>query len=500
MSNIWSTVAVPGAFRSAAGESESARPFDTAKDVAGVLLLAALAAYTVVSGSPIVRLVLAGGIAASIIALFDVRPRYGLLALLIYLPLVALIRRFLIPYVGWTTNDPLLLVAPAVAGFSMIRLFVVEHRRFAADRLSYLVCALLAMVVIASLNPRNGSPAVGLGGLLFMGVPVLWFLIGREYLDRRTTLTVVTMLIPMAVVISGYGFFQSLVGLPSWDLAWVEIADYTALYLERDVTNTFATFASTAEYTLYMGVAIAAAVALALHGRTWTLIALPAILPAIFLSSSRTGFVFTLIAVAVMVVMRFSSPRRAPWILLACVGAIAFGSPAITSALQAGAQQTGDARVEYQLSGLGDPLNREQSTVMLHWEILVRGVKSGLTDPIGRGSGVTNNAIRRLGPGGENAVGQNTEVDISDAFVSMGLFGGLIFLALLVTGIRYAVKVYARDRDGLSLAILGILVVTFGNWLSGGHYAVTPLIWLLLGWTAAVRLRPAVPRQPSVAR
>ncbi|MFY9488730.1 MAG: hypothetical protein WAP35_08560 [Solirubrobacterales bacterium] len=476
----------------------ASRRLSAGTPIAVALLVAALAGYLVIAESPLIRLLLAGGVAVSILALFDIRPRYGLLAMLAYLPVLALFRRVLIEYVGWTTNDPLLLVGPAVVAVLALRMFVVEHRRFAADRLSYLVCALLGLIVIASINPRNGSPAVGLGGLLFMGVPLLWFFVGREYLDRRTATTVVTMLIPAAVAIAAYGFFQSLVTLPSWDRAWVEIAGYGALFLERDVPNTFGTFASTAEYTLYMGVAVAAAVALALHGRSWTLIALPAILPAIFLSSNRSGFVFTLIAVTTMIVMRLASPRKAPWILLACVAAVAVASPAITSALQAGAAQTGNARVEYQLSGLGDPLNREQSTVTLHAQLLVDGIRQGLTDPVGRGSGVTNNAIRRFGPGGENAAGySNTEIDISNSFVSLGLFGGFVFFALFVTAFAFAIKNYARDRDGLSLAILGILVVTLGHWTSGGHYAVTPLVWILLGWTAAVRSRPGEPRSAT---
>jgi hypothetical protein len=31
------------------------------------------------------------------------------------------------------------------------------------------------------------------------------------------------------------------------------------------------------------------------------------------------------------------------------------------------------------------------------------------------------------------------------------------------------------------LAIAGVLIVTFGQWLNGGQYAVAPLLWLLIG-------------------
>jgi hypothetical protein len=41
-----------------------------------------------------------------------------------------------------------------------------------------------------------------------------------------------------------------------------------------------------------------------------------------------------------------------------------------------------------------------------------------------------------------------------------------------------------QRRDALSLAALGILVITLGQWLNGGYYAVSALVWILLGWIA----------------
>ena len=38
--------------------------------------------------------------------------------------------------------------------------------------------------------------------------------------------------------------------------------------------------------------------------------------------------------------------------------------------------------------------------------------------------------------------------------------------------------------------LLGILVITIGQWLNGSYYAVSALVWILLGWLAAQR-RPS---------
>jgi hypothetical protein len=440
----------------------------------------------VVSGSSSTRLLVAVVAVVMILALFDLRPAAGIIAMCSYLALVAMFRRMLIPAVGWTNNDPLLLVAPVVVTILVTRQFMVERRPLATEWLSYLTCGVFALILLQSLNPRNGSLAVGAGGLLFMGMPMLWFFVSRDQLSRAAVTRLLGVVIGLAVAIATYGFYQSLIGLPFWDQAWVDVAGYHSLYLEKDVTNTFGTFSSTAEYTIFMGVAIAGAVGFGLRGKPLALLALPVLVPAIVLSSNRTGVVFALIAVNVMLTLRFVRSQWVPIVLFVGVMAIAGASPLISSALQSGAANTGNARVEYQLSGLGDPLNRSQSTLTLHAQLFADGITHGIGDPIGGGSGVTNRSVVRFGGETDNAPqNQNTEIDISNSFVSLGLIGGLAYLALLVVAFTFAVRAYNFEQDALSLATVGALIATLGHWLSGGHYAVAPLVWILLGSTAA---------------
>jgi hypothetical protein len=39
------------------------------------------------------------------------------------------------------------------------------------------------------------------------------------------------------------------------------------------------------------------------------------------------------------------------------------------------------------------------------------------------------------------------------------------------------------------LPIIGVLVVGLGQWLIGGHYALAPVTWLLIGAVAAMAAR-----------
>jgi hypothetical protein len=40
------------------------------------------------------------------------------------------------------------------------------------------------------------------------------------------------------------------------------------------------------------------------------------------------------------------------------------------------------------------------------------------------------------------------------------------------------------------LGVAGVLIVSFGQWLQGGHYAASALMWFLLGWAASGRDEP----------
>ena len=46
---------------------------------------------------------------------------------------------------------------------------------------------------------------------------------------------------------------------------------------------------------------------------------------------------------------------------------------------------------------------------------------------------------------------------------------------------------YLLTRNHLLLGVLGLSVLMLGNWHNGGHYVITPLLWLMLGWATRPR-------------
>lgn len=468
----------------------TARP--DVRATAGVALLAVL--FGSLAGTPaLYRLLIATALLAALAMTATRWPRGAVVATLAFLPLLAFLRRVLMPLADWTSRDPLLLVGPGLAAFLVVWLFALGGRPIAGTRwfgpLPALVAAFLALVCVQAANPRTGGPLVGLGGLVFTAVPLVWLFIGREVADRTLVRRLIVGVAAFGAVVGAYGLYQTQVGLPSWDRAWLEVSGYFALNV-GGVTRAFGTFSSSAEYVLWVGAAVTCSLALALHGRRAWLLALPLLLVALFLGSGRGALILTVLAAVAQVALRTLRPRAAVVAAVAAVVVLALGVRVLMPALSPTGALAANPLASHQVSGLASPLDSRQSTLGLHFELFRDGVRRGFVDPLGQGTGATTIASPTLGndPGNPrtgNGVGRATEIDVSDAFVSQGLAGGLLYGTIVVLVLLGVVRLYALRRDPVVLAVFGILVVTLGQWGTGGHYALAPLTWFLIGWTIA---------------
>jgi hypothetical protein len=433
------------------------------------------------------RWVLAAVIGGSLAVASIDRPRTAVLVTILCLPFLALLRRFLIAQAPWTSHDPLLAVGPLVAAVVLAALWIRRRRPLAPDLLSKLVLALLALTLVQTLNPNGSGPEAALGGLVFIAVPLLWFFIGREIGDRHFALVLLFGTVVLAAAIGAYGLWQAQVGLPRWDSDWLEVAGYNSLYVNHGNEYTirpFGTFSSAAEYASYLGVGIAIAAASLLHRRWWPAFALPVLVVAVLFASGRTVLVLTVLGVLVMVTLRTKRPGVGLSILAsgltAAVLALQVGGPALADATR----KLSNPLLSHVAEGLAHPLDPDRSTLVAHWLLLRDGVGDSIAHPLGFGTAATNIASEKLGSPDRP---RKTEVDISNAFVSLGPLGGVLFVVIVAVVFQRVADAYRRTRDPLLLAVVGLLVVTLGQWLNGGHYALAPLTWLLVGYAAARR-------------
>jgi hypothetical protein len=470
---------------------------------------AGLLGLVVAAGPQLDRLLLAGTITAAVALLAIVRPRASVLAVFVFLPFMAMIRRLLIPIAGWTSLDPLLLVGSALAVILIVRLFVVEQRTLLTDPLSKLVAALLAVAVIQTANPEGGGIFVGLGGLLFMAAPLLWFFIGRALADRSLVVAVMRIIAVAAIAIAAYGLYQTNVGFPSWDRDWVNIVagpgtHNSSLYVGRSL-RPFGTLSSASEYLMLLGVGMAICAAFASRAR-YLLLAIPFLGVALFLGSGRGTFVLACVALVTIFALSALRGRFAllaiGTALFATIGALLLLGPVFNRP----ATNSTNPLIAHQASGLGHPLNEQDSTLLVHWRAFLKGVTDGVSHPLGRGTGTTTIAADRLsgssrgtasgtvtvayGEGTQSIRG--TDVDLSNIFYSLGLVGGLLYATIFVVAGYRLIRASRKNRDLAILGAIGIAIATLGQWLSGGHYALAPLLWFTLGWAT----RPSACEKP----
>lgn len=433
------------------------------------------------------RALLAAAVAVNLIVVAMKWPRAAAIATLVWLPFVALIRRLLISEAGWTQNDPLLLVGPLVALFLCYRLFIVEKRRLAPNRLSRLVVALLVIAAFGVFNPFGvGGIFGGAAGLIYLGVPLLWFLIGRELGSRRTVTRLIYAVAVIALAIGAYGLYQAQYGsFPQWDLDWYDISGYAGASAGRSeggsvVLRPWGTFSSNSEYSAYLGIALIFAVAMLYHRRPVLAVTIPGLALAVFLAGGRSVMALLLLTCVVLTALRTRNRALALIVVVLGIGVTYGAGAALGPRVDRAANLSGSNTTKRQVGGLLSPLDPSQSSALGHWDNLVTAVKDGFTNPVGHGTGASNIGAR-AGGGGD----VETDIDIGDTFVSFGLIGGFTFLWIIGLSFKTVFGRYMRGKpDPLMFAVAGMLVVNFGQWLQGGHYAASALMWFLLGWAA----------------
>lgn len=401
-------------------------------------------------------------------------PRGTILGILLFLPFLGLVRRLLIGPSGWPEADPLLLIGPALALVLFARAYLLESRPLAPDLLSKLVLALLALAVLGVFNPLGEGVEAGAAALIFTAVPLLWFYVGRALPERRTIAHLQYATAFLAAAIALYGVVQTEIGFPGWDRDWIEVGGYIALGVGDQVRG-FGTLASASEYAFYIGVGTALAAAALLHRRTWPLLLLPPLGVGLFLSSVRTVVLTGVLSLVAMAALRSGRPRLALPVIL---GATVLAYTALAPALATVASESGNALVSHQLEGISRPFDEDSSTATAHITLAAEGFRESLRNPLGQGTAATTLAAEGEGI----SQGMGTELDLSNTFVSLGLPGGLLYIAILGITLGVTIHRYLGTRDPVVLGVLGAAVVTLGFWLNGAHYAVAPLLWVMLGW------------------
>lgn len=424
------------------------------------------------------RLAIASVIALGIAASAVRHPRVALVTLLVYLTLLGDTRRVLIPLIGWQNQDPLLLVAPAAVGLLALSLFAQGRVRLDTE-LSKAVALLMGLMLLQVVNPLQGGLGVGIGGMLFYVVPLLWYWLGRAYISPQMLEWILTrVVVPLAIAAAVMGLYQTYVGHLPYQERWVEQAGYAALWVGSR-PRAFAFFPSAAEYAHYLSFGIGVCWIMAFYRRSplWV-IGLAFLAFALFLIGARGPVVKGAVTLAVL--WAVMGKERSTWLprlglaLLIGIIGLAWSMTEVASREFEDAQVA--ALVNRQTEGLLNVTDSEKSTAGMHGTMFINGIKRGVTNPLGMGLGATTAAATKLG--GNKA---GSEVDLSDLFISLGLVGGLLYACVIALVFVYAFRTWHRTRQLAGLMIIGVILAVAGQWLRGGEYSMVAIVWLCIG-------------------
>jgi hypothetical protein len=412
--------------------------------------------------------------------LVDRSPRSIIYFLIIWSVILGFIRRISDSYLSsGSLGDPLLLILPIV----LVLLFVVAVQRGAFNHLTVLaktVLFLSILAVVECVNPLQGGLTVGLGALIIIVAPMLAFWVGRLLIDQRTVYRALWLVATLALIAAIYGISQTVIGFTFWDQRWVNHVLSTNSYVAitvGGVTRGFGSFSSSQEYAVFLGFGLVIWCTLGRLGpgrAAGTLLAVGIIGWAIVIDSSRSILILSVIALGMIFAIRAGMGIKG--VVLCAVAAFAVLTFAAGHLVSNGTS-TNSVLLQHQFQGLASPFNPQVSTFGIHSSEFLSGVKSAFRVPFGHGTGSVTVAASHFAG---NA--QNTDIDPSNAGVAYGVVGLITYLLLLIRAFRATYTMVNSRRDPVSLAILGLLIVTLFQWLSGGLYSVNWLFWLFLGW------------------
>jgi hypothetical protein len=451
----------------------------------GVAVLLGLTVGVVIQ-TRTVRLPLAILLVVVLALIAMVRPQLAVVLTLVYLMLMAMLRRMLIPLEAFTAFDPLLTVGPALAVVLFLRYTLMPGHRIAADPTSAVITVIILLSLLETFNPLGGGFRVGFLGLIYVGVPMLWFYVGRDLIRPPWTRRLGYTVLAIAVLEAGMGLWQMTFGFFDWDYMWRDyvrttLGNYIAINV-RGAVRAWASFSSIWEYSATLAVGIGVGISGALRTRRLLpLLPVPFLLYALFIEASRTFMVLAIFSVLVVIALGRRTRRRA-WItalasLLLLVSVDVYVGHSFTAHKYANTQ---GQLVQHQVLGLTRPLDPSNSTLMDHLTYAWSGIRIALQHPTGLGPGAANLASDRAAGQSSN----NTELDVTNIFIALGPAGGLLYTFLVVRVLWLVGRDAFRRRDPDSMIVIAVLVAAFGQWMNSGLYFIGPLAWTLIGASA----------------
>lgn len=443
------------------------------------------------------RMAVAAIVLAVLVALARLSIQVSIVAIIVFVSFLGDVRRMLLPFLGWSGSDPLLMVTGVMAVL-LCGSAIVQGRVKLDTPLAKWTLALNVIMVLQIFNPKQGGLIVGVAGVIFLFVPLLWYWVGRTYATPGLVRFVLyRVVVPIGFIAAVLGTYQVFFGYLPYQEQWLAMNWYPGLG-SPDAPAPISLFSSNTEYGAYLVLNVALLGALALRKNPGAAIPILGLLIAIALTGSRGPLVSALAGLVGLWAVLGRS--KATWIARGFVAAVVVAVGLVWSLSQASQLDLAphvQGKIDRQADEFVNRGEGEYSSGATHFGMFLHGYEFAVHEPLGRGLGSTTLAASKFGSGGFT-----TETNLGDSFVALGLFGGLVYHVMVVLIAVTAAQYWLRTRDTLALALLGIVGVTFSTWLGGGMYAVSTVVLFCIGALDRLNkdVEPASGERPSSER
>lgn len=408
------------------------------------------------------------------LALSIVKPNASIVFVMMYLPLLGLIRRILIPIAGWGSFDPLVIVAPSVAlltgSYWFYRRLFLREPILNDTPLFKLVRLMVLIDLLEVINPRQGSPMVGISAIIFYVVPLFWMVTARTVVTEKAMKTIIHIVFVMGIIAALYGLKQTYFGFYPFENDWIRIVKITALHV-GNLYRALSTTDNPQEYAEFLAEAICVAWLYVLRGNPLVKVigfAGASVMGwALFMESTRGPLILAAVAIAGMTVMYGKTTKSK-----VIIGMIVCTVLAVVILKISHMHASNNALVQHQIAGI----TGKNSTLSGHISTAFSGIWRGAKSVIGYGLGSTTTAAGKF-----SSANTGAEVDFSNMFVSDGLAGGVIYLILMIRMLILGFRA-ALDRSLIGLFGLGVLFATFEQWINGELYVTATVLWIAIGY------------------
>lgn len=422
-------------------------------------------------------------ISVIVLGIASLKIENGIMAILIYLPFMAFIRRFIYSFSPYISIDPILIVCDMLIVLMFSYLIICEKSRissfYANNRLVKASFLLLLLFSLQIFNPLQGNLLVGLAGAKFYLVPLLWFFIGL-FISKKFIKKILYLIVIIGFITALYGLRQNFFGFTSFEKYWLEHS-WIVSYSVGGLTRIFSTFANPTEFGNYLMIAEICTLALLLKSRRGFPLGIAAIsilVFAHFMVATRGSFSGFILASFLFISLKSRNLKKSVITLLLSVIILAILISTISYTRELDTMRDSRFLVPFShaLSGLTNPASSTAPDKIMAWKRVFTTIFT--RNPLGYGLGSDSLAAGKFAG---HVYG--SEHYISSIFISSGLFGGILLIYIFYLFFKQSLNLWVKDSDWVVRTIIAIM---FAHILLGSFvdYSLGGFGWLLIGWVA----------------